>query len=314
MALAGFAILFSGVVNGYFAAAASAALLTYILPAMVPADASDIPARLGGWWIAAALAVPATLLLLPARPRDRVRDAVVASCRALGAYVREPSEDGREVVLAALDELHDRWASTPFRPTGPTGATGALAAMIDELDWLKGIAVMPASVHAALEPTPGERALRESTAAALLASAELISNRAAAPPDAEALRRDRDRVLEEFAAQLDDPRVLGDDELLWGALTRAWDVRVLSYIAHIVADNALLASGAPMPGAGPRWLRFIRRQSVALAASERVAAAHAGARSVWFRNSLRGAVGLALAVLIAGEASVQHAFWVVLAR
>ncbi len=35
-------------------------------------------------------------------------------------------------------------------------------------------------------------------------------------------------------------------------------------------------------------------------------------RSIWFRNSLRGAVGLALAVFVAGEASVQHAFWVVL--
>ena len=35
-------------------------------------------------------------------------------------------------------------------------------------------------------------------------------------------------------------------------------------------------------------------------------------RSIWFRNSLRGAIGLSLAVLVAGELSVQHAFWVVL--
>jgi uncharacterized membrane protein YccC len=308
----GFVILFAGVLNGYFAAAASAALLTYILPAMVPADVSDIPARLGGWWIATALAVPATLLLFPARPRDRVRDAVASSCRALAAYIRSPSEDGRLVLVAALDELHERWAATPFRPTGPTGATGALATMIDELDWLKGLALMPASIDAPLPPTDGELALRQTTADVLLASSDLLENRAAAMPDRAALERDRNRVFDEFLRQLDDPRVLGDDALLWAALTRSWDVRVLSYLARDIADKAMLAGGLGAKGDGPRWLRFLRRQSIALAASERLAAAHAGAGSVWFRNSVRGAIGLAIAVLIAGEASVQHAFWVVL--
>jgi len=312
MALVGFVILFAGVLNGYFAAAASAALLTYILPAMVPADVADIPARLLGWWIATALAVPASLLLFPARPRDRVRDAVAASCRALASYVRAPSEDGRLVAVAALDELHERWASTPFRPTGPTGATGALATMIDELDWLKGLALMPASIDAPLEPTPGEVALRETTADVLVACADLLGNRAAVMPDREALERDRTRVFDEFLGQLDDPRILGDDELLWAALTRSWDVRVLSYLALDIADKSVLAGGLGEKGDGPRWVRFLRRQSIALAANERLAAAHAGAASVWFRNSVRGAIGLAIAVLIAGEASVQHAFWVVL--
>jgi uncharacterized membrane protein YccC len=312
MALVGFVVLFAGVLNGYFAAAASATLLTYILPALVPAEVSDIPARLGGWWIATGLAVPATLLLFPARPRDRVRDGVVACCRALAAYVRTPSEDGRLLVTAATDELHERWEATPFRPTGPTGATGALATMIDELDWLKGLALMPASIDAPLPPTPGEVALRQTTADVLLACADLLESRAAAMPDREALERDRNRVFDEFLGQLEDPRVLGDDQLLWAALTRSWDVRVLSYLAREIADKALMAGGLPPKGDGPRWLRFLRRQSIALAASERLAAAHAGAGSVWFRNSVRGAIGLAAAVLIAGELSVQHAFWVVL--
>jgi uncharacterized membrane protein YccC len=312
MLVIGFGILFAGVINGYFAAASSAALLTFILPAMVPADVSDIPLRLAGWWIAAALAVPATLLLLPARPRDRVRDSVAACCRALAAYIRFPNDNARVVLQSALDELHERWASTPFRPTGPTGATGALATMIDELDWIKGLALMPASrADAPLPPTPGEQALRASTAAALEASAELLANRCADLPDREGLESERERVFAEFVAQLDDPTLLNDDELLWAALTRAWDVRVLSYVARDLSDKAVLAGGAPMPGQ-QRWMHFVRRQGVALVATERVAAAHAGVESVWFRNSVRGAIGLALAVLIAGEMSVQHAFWVVL--
>ncbi len=313
MAIVGFAILFAGVLNGYFAAAASAALLTYILPAMVPADVSDIPARLGGWWIAVAVSIPATLLIFPARPRDRVRDAVAAGCRALAGYIRSPTEDGRLVVRAAVDELHDRWSSTPFRPTGPTGATGALATMIDELDWLKGLALMPASTDSPVPPTAGESALRQSTADALLASARADreprrrparSRRARAGAHAR-VRRVHRPARRPAAARRRRAAVGRADACLGRAravLPRARPGRPGA------AGRRRAAAGQP----APRWMGFLRRQGVALAASERLAAAHAGAGSVWFRNSVRGAIGLAIAVLIAGEASVQHAFWVVL--
>src|SRR6202034_3754882 len=39
---------------------------------------------------------------------------------------------------------------------------------------------------------------------------------------------------------------------------------------------------------------------------------HASVRSVWFLNSLRGALALAAAVLVADVSGVQHGFWVVL--
>ncbi len=39
---------------------------------------------------------------------------------------------------------------------------------------------------------------------------------------------------------------------------------------------------------------------------------HLSFRSVWFRNALRGAVGLALAVAVVEIAAVEHGFWVVL--
>jgi hypothetical protein len=53
MAVVGFAILFSGVINGYFAAGATSALLTFILPVTVPGSFSEVPARLEGWLLAA---------------------------------------------------------------------------------------------------------------------------------------------------------------------------------------------------------------------------------------------------------------------
>src|SRR5207237_7788831 len=50
----------------------------------------------------------------------------------------------------------------------------------------------------------------------------------------------------------------------------------------------------------------------ALEATERLAAEHAALGSIWFRNSVRGAVGLAVAVYIAQRTGLQHGFWVVL--
>jgi uncharacterized membrane protein YccC len=312
MLVVGFAILFGGVLNGYVAAAAQAALLSFVLPAMVPADASAIGARLAGWWIAAALAIPASLLLFPARPRDRVRAAVAAACRAAAAQVRAPSPEAARALEAALDRLHERFAATPLRPTGPTGATGALAALVDELDWIGVIAVLPAGGRPVLGPTPGEVELRGLTADALMASAELIAGHAGPPPDRPALEQHRERVLRELGTQLRDPALRADDDLLWSALVRAWEARVFSYITLDVARLAGPAGGVEPGDGAPRWLRFLRAQGVLLAESGRAAAAHADVRSVWFRNSVRGAIGLAIAVLVAGLASVQHAFWVVL--
>ena len=50
-----------------------------------------------------------------------------------------------------------------------------------------------------------------------------------------------------------------------------------------------------------------------LTAAQRIAAGAISRRSVWFQNSVRGALGLAFAVLLAEVTEVGHGFWVVLA-
>jgi uncharacterized membrane protein YccC len=49
-----------------------------------------------------------------------------------------------------------------------------------------------------------------------------------------------------------------------------------------------------------------------LSARASVVSRHASLRSVWFRNSARGAVALAAAIAVADVTGVQHGFWVVL--
>jgi uncharacterized membrane protein YccC len=101
-----------------------------------------------------------------------------------------------------------------------------------------------------------------------------------------------------------------------GEIPRALDapfrIRTVTYSARQAAGYALLASGAE--AAELDRLDIVRQPPAlaALEATERLAVEHASVRSVWFRNSLRGAVGLAIAVYIAQRAGLQHGFWVVL--
>ena len=71
MGLIGFTILYAGVINGYFAAATTSALLTFILASTVAAPASAIPTRLEGWALAAAAGIAAQMLIWPLGPRRR---------------------------------------------------------------------------------------------------------------------------------------------------------------------------------------------------------------------------------------------------
>jgi uncharacterized membrane protein YccC len=116
---------------------------------------------------------------------------------------------------------------------------------------------------------------------------------------------------------------LQEEVALPAALEPSFRMRELSYAAREVGVNALLASGALAPEIeGPpqarsdrlsRWRRLARRAQSALRATEKLVVAHTSPRSASFRNSLRGAAGLAVAVLIGQLASLQHSFWVVLA-
>ncbi len=317
MAIIGFAILFAGVVNGYLAAAGSAALLAFILPVLVPASAAQAAGRVAGWALGCCAAIPAVLLIFPSRPRDRLRESIARACDAVARLVADPGQPMEAEARRALDAVRRQFSSTPYRPTGPTGAGGALADLIDELDWLRIVAATPAALVASdgprdVEPE-SERALRRLSVETLGSCAALIAGRERPLPDREALEGGRTAVIDDLLRTLSDPAIRADDGRLWSAIVRSWRVRVISFAVLDVVAGATVAGGlGDGHGDGPRWLAFIRRQTVALTASGRVIAAHADIRSIWFRNSLRGAIGLSLAVFVAQLVSFEHAFWVAL--
>src|SRR5882762_4374213 len=77
MAAVGFGTLFSGVISGYFAAGATGAILTFVLPVTIPAPNSAIPDRLEGWGLAVGAGITALVLLWPPRSSADLRHASV---------------------------------------------------------------------------------------------------------------------------------------------------------------------------------------------------------------------------------------------
>jgi uncharacterized membrane protein YccC len=131
MALVAFGLSFSSVINGYFAAGAPAALLTFVFAATIPVPFSVVPARLTGWAFAAAVGIGAQLLLWPSRPDATLRSEAAHACLALADLVdatftpdprsRRPTGSrprGRRSALAAALPGPAAPAVGPDRPAG----------------------------------------------------------------------------------------------------------------------------------------------------------------------------------------------------
>jgi uncharacterized membrane protein YccC len=313
-AVVGFGVLFSSVINPYFAAAGFAALLTFILPVNVPADVSAIPLRLEGWALACGVGIPAAMLLWPPLSRDELREAAGRACRALADLVEAELDGDRSLISdragamrVEVADLRHKFVSTPDRPTGATGSTEALAFLVDELDWFLTIGVPKADGPGV---APGlcraeNREVLASVASALRDSAATLDRRDERP-DIEQLDRARESVAEALAREVAQRSAEQDDLSLVSAMEPSFRMREMSFAAREIGLNALRAAGV-----GASEFDAPRAKSV-LEAIRRFARARASARSVVFRNSVRGAAALSIAVLIAQQASLQRAFWVVL--
>jgi len=361
MAVVGFVILFSGVINGYFAAGGTAAVLVFVLSVSVPAPVSQIPWRLAGWGLAATAGILAVTFLWPPHERATLRSGAARGCLALAALAealcaaRPVEQDRLEAVQKSTADMLQQLHSTPHRPTGPTRSTAALAGLIDELGWLsQSLAAVARSPSGELCMDENSATLR-AVAAVLRASAAELSGRpalSAAGPDGKQpvarLEAARESAAQALARRISELPEIPDDESLQAMVDRGFRVYAISSTTRQVAAYARAASpkDGPLPAGLPtldeliatlgpatggrstpaaevpaedpltgqapaqrRWPRFLRPL---LAGAEDLGFTHADYRSVWFRNSVRGAVGLAIAVFIAQQAALQHSFWVVL--
>jgi len=330
-----FAVFFAGVTGPNAASGVTGALLAYVLPAASAGTVGIIPDRLIGWWMASVAGTAAVLLF---SPRSAGGNQLGSSASTLaskladeldGALRGEAPEDGLGAALAAKRDLLAQFTATPYRPTGLAASEQALANSIELLEWcsaLIGDAIRER--HDLSDAAPWDLKLVASSSSVLRDTASLLAG-GSARPDIDELERCRAAVLariDEPGAGEPGPHPSGPRPPEPGAPARLREAAQISFHANAIAVAVLGAAYETLIAcrlADPEWLDARRRRwyagsSAAARTVQRVSSVataahtHASLRSVWFVNSIRGAVALAVAVAVADLSSVQHGFWVVL--
>ena len=296
------------------------ALLPYVLPAASPGSMA-VPDRLAGWRLASVVGTAAVLAFPTPTAANKLRNAAAALARALAQEIDAVLRGGAleanlDACVQAEHELLAQFTATPLRPTGLALADQTMSNAVELLEWCTSLVLD--SVHERddlRDAAPADRELLGVTAQVLRESGGLFAGSGAIP--------DLDR--------LDACREQSIDELR-GVTPAGEDYRArvqVSFHAHAIAVTALAVGADAVVTArlaGADWIADARRRwfgETAPGLSEErprtgisryagVAFRHASLRSVWFINSLRGALALAAAVAIADLSSVQHGFWVVL--
>jgi len=337
MGVVGFAVLFAGVVSPATATASTAVLLTFVLPVAVPAHPSDIGWRLLGWLLAGALCIPAALLVWTARWHDRLRLRLADAAGAVAVVLEELAAQGTDVdadAVASMDvalvALRTQYEATPYRPTGAGPTDVALTSLVSQLEWVgTGTRDLLAIRHLVVGRDHVSD-IEGSAAHVLGLLAASIRDRATdgRPTGTSALEEavvrltgKRQACTAATLAELTGPDVAADGadgvdgaaapsrrrESTLDEVDPTYRARMLAFTVEQLAGVALeaMGSGRPAPGTAGRWTASLRSYA-------QVAAGHLVPGSVWFRNSLRGAVALAVAVAVVEVTTVSHGFWVVL--
>jgi len=348
-----FAIFFGGIAGQNAASGSTAAMFAYVLPVVSAGDASMIPSRLAGWWLASAAGTIAVLLLSPRPPADRLRAAIADLAAELASRL-SAAADGvitdPQSMHAAKEKLRTAFLAAPFRPSGLATADQALSSLVQLLQWGASQVSDAFDGHVNMRTTcPADRALLRGAAALFADTHDLLTGRAA-DPDIAGLEQAR----ADSAAQLRDLSGRAGERDARMAAAQAVHAQAIAVVARSAVADAMVASRRADPETidaerrmwyGPRDGLPGVASSLASGGAGTVAAGsvplipnvrgllsgsagtprpvglrratllvtrHATVRSVWFLNSLRGALALAAAVAVADVSGVQHAFWVVL--
>ena len=206
MLVVGTLVAFAGTVSAAIASARNATLLLFILPVTVPSAPGEIGARLLGWALAAAVCIPAALLLWPpprARPAARCVGPGVRGARGAA----RSASSARDEVDGAFDDLRRALRGTAYRPVTLTTGSRLLLRLADELEWLHQLVRVPDPAAVEGWP-PWTRQVVRSCSAVLVA----VRRGARAGPHAPR-RVDARRRLDDALTDLDQDRRTAAEEL-----------------------------------------------------------------------------------------------------
>jgi Fusaric acid resistance protein-like len=314
-----FAVFFAGITGPNAASGATGALLAWVLPAASAGTVSMVPDRLIGWWMAS---VCGTALVLLFSPRSTGGNQLNAAASALAGKLADvldaavrggPSKDDLALMVAAQQDLIAKFTSTPYPPTGLAATDQALANCVELLEWTEALIADAVDEQHDLKNAPAPDLELIAMSSAVLRDTASLLDGGNARPDIDELERRRAAVLTEVQTSTPPPGEFRQDAQI------SFHANAVAVAVLGVAYETLVASRL----ADPEWLearraRWYTGSNTAARTVQRVSSVasaaytHASLRSVWFVNSLRGAVALAVAVAVADVTTVQHGFWVVL--
>lgn len=312
-----FVVQFLGVFGGYVAAAQTALVLAFVVAVSLPATTAAGWSRVAGWTLAGGVSLAAGVLLWPRHARAQVRQRAAEACRALAELLADPAAPPtmRDRARARVEATRRAYDAAPLRPAGLASRDRALVDLVIELGRALEFAGRTAPASSPTRTIPEDGALRQTIRKVLDASADVLTS-GAGPPDLTAIDQARTAYRDALDRWAGDRLRAGDPaESVLEGLDAGGRLRLLAHTALAVAVDAAAVAGhavddapsplphwpAPRAGAGP-WLGRV-------AATLRT---HLPPTSVWFRNSLRAALALGLAVLLTRITRVEHSFWVVL--
>ena len=329
MIAVGFAVLFAAVVSSVLASATTALLLGFILPVTIPARPDVLPDRLAGWVLAGAASLVAITLLWPTPTRDPLRRTVAAACSAIAGLLRvevaaftgtgelASIEPARAVANEAVTAMRTLFFATPYRPTGLSTSARSLVRLVDEVIWLATILDELAPGTHIRRLDPAVCAVKDAAAAVLIHAAQLLTGASGdlGPFHAEiATLRERLELMEtSVTTTLPITRVRESTEELSefvSSLEPSFRAQEMSFAVSALGTNVETSIAADQRS---WWQQVIGSQAAgALASAQQRAGAHFDRHSAALHNSIRGAIGLGVAVLVANVSGVQHSFWIVL--
>jgi Fusaric acid resistance protein-like len=327
-----FAIYFGGSAGPSAASGVTACLLAFVLPIASAGGVSTLPSRLEGWWLALAVSTASVLLLVTRPSGDQLRSQAASLATALAGLLEDDLGGGataadREAALAAKHRLMDSFNATPYRPVGLAPADQGLANVIHLLEWCgTQIADTPPGLPPLSEAEAANRDLLAQSALALRQIGAVLSGQRAdldlepiwrarlasarqldRPADSAAVARRRaDCAFRAESIGIAAAAAMGEAVIATRLATPGEvENQRRNWIANLPDGDADGAEPGDRRAGDVLWLGTPARTAGTILAD-------ASLRSVWFRNSIRGAIALAAAVAVAKVTNVEHAFWVVL--
>jgi uncharacterized membrane protein YccC len=328
MLVVGFVIAYAGVGGPRVVGAANGLQLLYILPSFPPYLPDALGSRLIGLVLAVGLLTIADRVLwpppVPTPFRHRLAAAIHAVRDRLVALLESDGDRHAPAQSDAQGAIGLRLSSIPplERPTGPGRRDRAA---MEATTLLRGLEARAAALTELTEQSHGAAAHAEGmhllsvTAGSLGQSAEALDSHSDGPSDGHGPEPDAapvEAALAEYVQwreALSHPATI--DHALRIRLRFAVAAEELSVWTRDLAVTVRIMQGRRVPEssatsiAEPFWyanrsapmLWFMRFRG------------HFTARSVFFQNAVRLAVGLAAARLIAGVLDLSHGFWLLLA-